>query len=368
LVLVHKAIMEYRRSRQNGSELPVLFLCFNLTLVNYLKRLLAGHQAPLGRRGIEVRHFYEFCQFLLEEPLAYENEDSDYYDVATRLALESVSDQARYAAVFIDEGQDFSDDMIAVAKADCAQDGLFWLACDQAQGLYGHRQENFTGRRFQLLRPYRATRSLTAFCQILAGRGRQGSVVDLPSDSGTGHPSDGEPPLFCQAQNPGASIAYLAERIGRLHDSGLPYSEIMVLYAVGKHQCLEGRRFPLMIKDHLEDKGDSLFLAGQGRPKQTGLGHHHRYRADFHHLQHERPGCRGGLHFGAGPSGWPGSPTRSHTIIGLRRRFQGPQAFGNHLFRAIPDYQDHEGRLPCQPKLCSPLDKSFFARYTIHGR
>jgi hypothetical protein len=145
--------------------------------------------------------------------------------------------------------------MIAVAKAVCAQDGLFWLACDQAQGLYGHRQENFTGRRFQLLRPYRATRSLTSFCQILAGRGGQGSVGDLPSDSGTGHTSDGEPPLFCQAQNPGASIAYLAERIGRLHDSGLPYSEIMVLYAVGKHQCLEGRQFPLMVKDHLEDKG-----------------------------------------------------------------------------------------------------------------
>lgn len=256
LVLVHKAISECRRLRQTGSERPVLFLCFNLTLVNYLRRLLSEHQAPLGRRGIEVKHFYAFCQSLLDEPLTYENEDGNYYHTVTQLALESISGQVQYGAVFIDEGQDFSDDMIAVARAVCVQNGLFWLACDQAQGLYEQKQEkNFSGRRFHLQKPYRATRALTSFCEILAGRdGQDADDAPLP-DPAPVHLPDGSPPLFYRAETPDAAVSHLAACIHRLHAAGLPYSEIMILYAIGKHPCLNGRQFPLLVMDHLEDQG-----------------------------------------------------------------------------------------------------------------
>ena len=37
----------------------ILFVCFNVTLVNYIKRLLSARGLPLGKNGIHVIHFYQ---------------------------------------------------------------------------------------------------------------------------------------------------------------------------------------------------------------------------------------------------------------------------------------------------------------------
>ena len=117
LVLVHKAVQELRRLRSSGSDLPVLLICFNLTLVHYLKRLLAGQRAPLGKNDIRVAHFYDFCRSLLAEPLDYENEDTSYYNLVVNMALEAAPGSVKYGAIFVDEGQDLSDIMMDVLSA-----------------------------------------------------------------------------------------------------------------------------------------------------------------------------------------------------------------------------------------------------------
>jgi hypothetical protein len=125
LVLIHKAVEEHARLRRNGLNLPVLIVCYNLTLVHYLKRLMAGHNACMGRKDIRVMHFYDFCRSLLQEPLAYENENAEYYDLVMGMALDAAKDGPRYGAVFVDEGQDFSDAMLSVLRAVLADGGLF---------------------------------------------------------------------------------------------------------------------------------------------------------------------------------------------------------------------------------------------------
>ena len=58
LVLIHKADFLLR---YNPAIKKILFVCFNITLVNYIKRLLADKRVPLGESGVVVCHFYELC-------------------------------------------------------------------------------------------------------------------------------------------------------------------------------------------------------------------------------------------------------------------------------------------------------------------
>jgi hypothetical protein len=43
----------------------ILFICFNITLVNYTRRLLAEKGIPLGRDGVQVKPFYELCSEII---------------------------------------------------------------------------------------------------------------------------------------------------------------------------------------------------------------------------------------------------------------------------------------------------------------
>jgi len=112
IILVHKAVF---LKRYNPRIKTILFVCYNITLVNYIKRLLADKGVALGQDGVEVMHFFELCGKLLNEKIHYEREDQSYYETVTALALDRIKDTGtRYDAILIDEAQDFSDDMIRV--------------------------------------------------------------------------------------------------------------------------------------------------------------------------------------------------------------------------------------------------------------
>ena len=77
LILVHKADCLFR---YNSKIKSILFICYNITLANYIRRLLAEKGVPFGRNGVQVKHFYELCSKIIGESVEYENEDSDYFD------------------------------------------------------------------------------------------------------------------------------------------------------------------------------------------------------------------------------------------------------------------------------------------------
>ena len=259
LVLAHKAVQELSRLRGSGSALPVLLVCFNLTLVHYLKRLLAGQRAPLGKNDIQVTHFYDFCRSLLAESLAYENEDSSYYKLVTQMALDAAPSTTKYGAIFVDEGQDLSDSMMAVLEAVCSKDAIFWVACDTVQELYETEQQWLFDKKFRkffLKEPYRASQSLSTFCESLARRDEP-CVTTVPEglDSFSVKSAQGERPTLQQVESLGNGAAYIANRIHALHEQGVPYSEMMVLYASSRNPGLPGGNVPEFLRDSLEENG-----------------------------------------------------------------------------------------------------------------
>ena len=62
-------------------------VCYNIALVEYIKRLLQEKGLGIGTNGIDVCHFYELCARTLEEVVHFENEDADYYGLVTQEAL-----------------------------------------------------------------------------------------------------------------------------------------------------------------------------------------------------------------------------------------------------------------------------------------
>ena len=78
LILIHKAAL---LRNYNPSIKKILFVCYNITLVNYIKRLLSDKKVPLGENGVEVLHFYELCSKILGQEIAYEKIKGHFFSV-----------------------------------------------------------------------------------------------------------------------------------------------------------------------------------------------------------------------------------------------------------------------------------------------
>jgi DNA helicase IV len=91
--------------RYNPAIGNILFLCYNVSLVNYIKRLLAEKGVSLGPGGVEVHHFFELFAKILGEEIHYEKEEADYYDLVVEETLARLRDNpVTYDAALVDEG------------------------------------------------------------------------------------------------------------------------------------------------------------------------------------------------------------------------------------------------------------------------
>jgi len=171
--------------RYNPSIKSVLFVCFNITLVRYIKRILAQKHVPLGGNGVEVVHFYELCNRITGEKVDFEGQDQDYYQIILDDAFEASKGYHKYDAILIDEGQDFSDEMFRLVMnlLNPATDALT-IALDENQNIYA-RSRNWKelgiharGRTHTIKYIYRSTKELTEF----AARFVAGSVNELANE------------------------------------------------------------------------------------------------------------------------------------------------------------------------------------------
>jgi len=87
-----QSMQETNRTLLNPAIKNILFVCFNITLVNYIRRLLAEKGVPFGQDGVRVKHFYELCSEIIGELVEYESEGSDYYELVAEEALEKAED------------------------------------------------------------------------------------------------------------------------------------------------------------------------------------------------------------------------------------------------------------------------------------
>jgi hypothetical protein len=264
LVLVHKAafLKQYNPAIKN-----ILFVCYNITLVNYIRRLLSDKKVPMGNNGVDVFHFFELCSKIIGEAVAYENEDSEYYDMVVQEALSKLQNQAKkYDAILVDEGQDFSDDMYRVITGLLNKEANnLTIALDENQNLYRRKYSwkdvgvQAQGRIHKISYVYRNTREIAEFAnKFISGKSpgsenRQSNQSELFPDFFDFHGSKPELKQFSDYQ----SIAdFISDKIPEIIESeGCPQSEIAILYTMQTINNGTDVNIPQLIQQSLESNG-----------------------------------------------------------------------------------------------------------------
>ena len=261
LILAHKAAFLKQYNSQINN---ILFVCYNITLVNYIRRLLADKKVPLGENGVTVHHFYELCSEILGEDVAYEKADSDFYDMVVQEALAKVENfDKKYDAILVDEGQDFSTDMFKVVTSllNPKTDNLT-IVLDDNQNIYrdqisweeaGIKTE---GHVHKLSCGYRNTQELADFAEKFIGQksnDQKGGEQEPFADYYDFH---GPKPEIKQFADFAKITEFVANKITEIvENDGCPYSEIAILYAMQYPGKDLKDPLPRMIEKALDAKG-----------------------------------------------------------------------------------------------------------------
>jgi len=262
VVLVHRAVF---LKKYNPSIRKILFVCFNSTLVNYIRRLLSMQGASLGTSGVEVLTFYELCERLTGEKVLHENQDSMYYELITDEALDKeIPLEMIYEAILVDEGQDFSDSMLqVVTRCLNKKTNVLTIALDEGQDVY-HPKRSWNklgiqakGRSKRLEKVYRNTKEIAEFAARFRGatndRSDESNVqISLFPDLQV---SRGPCPILRQFSSCDKIIEFVVQEIRRLVDAGVfPLSEIAIVYTT-KRPNPELDTIPSMFTSALDQAG-----------------------------------------------------------------------------------------------------------------
>lgn len=257
LILVHKAacLLQY-----NSRIKSILFVCYNITLVNYIRRLLSGKKVPFGKGGVQVKQFFELCGEIIGETIEQENQDSDYYELVAQEASEKVKmSELKFDAILVDEGQDFSDTMFNVLTGLLNPDtDNLTIALDENQNLYQKRLSwkdlgvRARGRVHRIDYVYRNTIEISRFADRFIDLAQKEGDDDTRQMSLFPDFFDfhGPKPVIKQLLDLDAVVAYTVDEIGRVAvEEGCPYSEIAVLYAMQRLDPADSA-----LPDRLEDE------------------------------------------------------------------------------------------------------------------
>ena len=264
LILVHKAafLLKYNPDIKN-----ILFVCYNITLVNYIKRLLADKEVPLGEDGVRVKHFYQLCSEIIGEDVAYENESSEYYELVDQEALSNIQDYSmKYDAILVDEGQDFSDNMYKIVTALLNKKiNNLAIALDDNQDIY-RRDSSWKdvgvqarGRVHKISYVYRNTKEISNFASKFIGETvahadkQKSDQLELFPDF---FDFSGPKPELEQFQDFDSITEYVAEKIKEVvNTERCPYSEIAIIYCKKSFGAEDVQDFPKGFMKALNSSG-----------------------------------------------------------------------------------------------------------------
>ena len=246
----------------------ILFVCYNIALVSYLKRLLQEKKIEMGENGVQIFHFYELCSRILGESVHYENEDKDYYDLVITEALEKLNAGDSlldpFDAIFVDEAQDFSNEMLKVLSSLLKPKGDLVIALDSYQDLYRRETSwksvgiNASGRTHHIKNAYRNTKALFEFSQKFIGETarsrKQMALFPDNADFSGGYPE------MKRFENLEKIEAFLPQDISRsIDEEEYKRSEIAVIYddkVYGQDRfTYDNRALPMRILNSLESFG-----------------------------------------------------------------------------------------------------------------
>ncbi|MFO7739623.1 MAG: 3'-5' exonuclease [Desulfatiglandaceae bacterium] len=279
LVLVHRC---HHLCKYNPRVKTILFVCYNIALVGYLKRLVQEKGLGIGTNGIDVCHFYELCARILGEPVHYENEEAEYYELVTQEALETVlkgrSRVEPFDAVLVDEGQDFDEGMLRTLLNLLKPGGDLVISLDAYQDLYRRKSSwkslgiKAGGRTRHLKRVYRSTVEIFDSTQRFIGETTRSKkrLALLPHDFAF----HGEVPELRRFESMEKIESFLVHDLNRcIETEGYRRSEIAVIYddkVYGPSRfAYDNRALPMRILNKLETSGiPSAWISQDVRSKE----------------------------------------------------------------------------------------------------
>jgi len=257
LILAHKAafLKQYNPGIKN-----ILFVCYNITLVNYIKRLLSEKGVALGPEGVEVYHFFELCSKILGEEVQYEKEAGEYYDLVVEETLSKLETNGmKYDAILVDEGQDFTHGMIQVVLTLLDEEtNNLTIALDEGQNIYGrdlawHREGEKGPVRIEAVsKAYRNTVEIRDFAQRFMSKtiGKHDELGSTYCDV------NGPAPELKRLESYGGITGFVADTIKTFSEQEeYPLSEMAILYARRSLKDGENELIPEMFANGLEAKG-----------------------------------------------------------------------------------------------------------------
>lgn len=261
LVLVHRCSHLYK----SQGKKRILFVCYNIALVSYLKKLIQEKGLGAGKTGVHIHHFFHLCSLILGEPLHYENEEGEYYASIVEETLSKLSagghSMEPFDAVFVDEAQDFSSDMLRALLLLLKDGGDLVIALDPHQDLYRRKNPwsalgiKAAGRVHSLRKAYRNTAEIHGFTQRFLGReGTQAQQLAL------GLAFHGEIPLL----KPFRSIEHIEQFLVRDIEESMgagefKRSEIALIYDDKVYSsegfAYDNRALPMRLLRRLDEAG-----------------------------------------------------------------------------------------------------------------
>ena len=195
----------------------VLVVCFNITLMNYLRDLTVRHrtQRRVIKRQVDFLHFHGWCKRVCEDSAHTE----DYYALWKEYTQDEVLDCQManlvqeayttaqggggvpyYDAILVDEGQDFNLLWWNTLRKALRQGGEMLLVADKTQNIYGRasawtdeamRGAGFPGGPwFTLETVYRLPRDIMPFLHEYADTFLTDEEVDIPEQIPLSGPAD----------------------------------------------------------------------------------------------------------------------------------------------------------------------------------
>lgn len=137
-------IVAYRAAALAAMEKKVLIVSFNKTLWHYIHDKVKSTPFNFENKFIVYQHFHGFCNDMLTE-LSYPKPKTDYLDTIVQsvtYALENAphkgirTNELKFDAILIDEGQDFKAEWIELLKMFLKGRKELFVVCDKAQNIY----------------------------------------------------------------------------------------------------------------------------------------------------------------------------------------------------------------------------------------
>ncbi len=124
----------------------ILFVCYNKSLKNYVKKMMNNLMQKDYSNNITVSHFYELVGFKTGQSVQkLKDEDSSSWDLRVGLMLRLAGQSNRivggkYDAILLDEAQDFSTEWLNGVRFLLNDNDSFTIALDPAQDVYRRRR------------------------------------------------------------------------------------------------------------------------------------------------------------------------------------------------------------------------------------